>query len=577
MWIRLFFRRALLGLLLILPAVAPAAAQSGRPAAVLILAPYDQLRSDFLYLAKLAGQDKYAALIEQTDEQTGNGGQRGIDRKKPMGGYGWVGPQGDDSIFVLLIPVTDQAAFIDLLGIFDIRFTKGDDGVYSANLEKSPDPVYLRFANGYAYITRRDKRVLADDRLLAPGDVVAGPGCGDTTGQLCWNGSEALLTLNVDRIPDAFKDRLVAQVEQGQEAALFGNAPERETEMQRKYRLMFLDAFAKKLKTDFSEGGEISERLDFDRAAGEIALTMRSTAKPGTAMAARVQELAQVRSITAGLIKKDAVASGTAYVSGPEFHGLFGSKLDDLRAEALVKAKDDSERSALNTAFDAFAPTLKSAEFDGTFNLQGPDGNGFCTLVGGVSLKDGAKVEQAFRRWVPKEPAVTEVRFDVDRVGPVGIHRLFVAKMDNDGHRHIFGDNTVHVAFRDDAVFFAMGSGGLSAIKDALAVAPSTGKVMDLQIIASRLAPLTAEPMFLEVARKVFADKKDGNDRFRLTLEGGDASTLRLTAGAKFVEYASQFMSAAFKLRPAAAVCDPPGVTGPGGDCVLPPVLPVEK
>ena len=47
----------------------------------------------------------------------------------------------------------------------------GDD-LYRVNVEKTPDPVYLRFANGYAYAAARDRSALDKDRLLAPGVVM---------------------------------------------------------------------------------------------------------------------------------------------------------------------------------------------------------------------------------------------------------------------------------------------------------------------------------------------------------------------------------------------------------------------
>jgi hypothetical protein len=539
---RSFFPTALLGLMLILPVVAPAAAQSGKPAVVLTLAPYDQLRSDFFYLSRLAGQDLYAVQLDMLIElRTGNTGLRGVDRKKPMGGYGWIGPRGDDSAFVLLIPVTDQATFLDLLGNFNIRPAMGGDGVYSADVEKIRDPVYLRFANGYAYITTRDKRVLADDRLLAPDNVLAGPGCANATGQPCRNGSEVSLTLNIDRIPDAFREQVMTQFERGMEEAQARNPPRFETEWQRKFRVAVMNEISGSVRRDLSEAGEISLRLDLDRAAGEIALIMRSAARPGTSMAARIREVAQARSVTAGLIDKDAAISGTVQIIVPErLREIFGPVLDGARAEALTKAKDESERAAVAATFDAFMPTLKSTEFDGTFNLLGPGANGLYTFVGGVRLKDGARLEQAFRRQAPNDPA-TDVRLDVDRVGTVSIHRLLLApKMDSDGRR-IFGDNTMHVAFRDDAMFFAIGSGGLGAIKDALTVAPSIGKAMDFQMTLSQILPLAGQPGVQELVRKIFADKKDGDDRIRLTVEGGDASTMRLIVKTKLIEYLGRF------------------------------------
>jgi hypothetical protein len=105
-------------------------------------------------------------------------------------------------------------------------------------------------------------------------------------------------------------------------------------------------------------------------------------------------------------------------------------------------------------------------------------------------VRDGARLERVLRETPPKDPTV-EVRFDVEKVGPVGIHRVTL-KMDDDARR-VFGDNPVYLAFRDDAVLFTAGPRGLGLLKDTLEVAPASGKVMQLQVAASRLAPLAKQ------------------------------------------------------------------------------------
>jgi hypothetical protein len=62
---------------------------------------------------------------------------------------------------------------------------------------------------------------------------------------------------------------------------------------------------------------------------------------------------------------------------------------------------------------------------------------------------------------------------------------------------------------------------------------------MQLQVAASRLAPLTQERVAQEIARNVFGDDLDG-DRLRLTLDGGKALTLRLSMTTKLIEYTSR-------------------------------------
>jgi hypothetical protein len=568
------FRLALLALMLFLPAVASADNQEGgkpapvvvapdvlapvlgKPALILSLASYDQLRSDFLYLARLAGQDDAAEQLDRLIEaQTGDRGLAAIDRNKRMGAYGWIGPNGDDSSVVLLVPLADKNAFLNLLENFNITATRDGDGVYSAAVERVPDPVYFRFANGYAYVTARDRSVLDEDRLLSPRAVLAEQGCagatdadqksgnladypgkGNQADQFCPH-VELSLIVNIDRIPTEFKDLALGELDLQLDDARERNAPRFETEWQRKIRLATIDEIASAIKTLLYEGGETSLRVDLDRKAGDAALTVSVEGKAGSAMAAAIQELGQIRSTTAGLLSKDAAVNGEMSFSLPEkLRERFVAMIDDGRRQALAKARDRTERTALTTTFDAFMPTLKAAELDWTFSLQDSGNDGLYTFIGGLKVRDGARLERVFRETPPKDPTI-EVRLDVKKVGPVGIHRVTL-KMDDDVRR-VFGDSPVYLAFRNDAVLFTVGARGLALIEEALAVAPATGKVMQLQVAASRLAPLAKQRVAQEIARRVFGDDVDG-DRLRLTLEGGKALTLRLSMTTKLIEYTSR-------------------------------------
>jgi hypothetical protein len=560
MWKRLFFRTALLGLMLILPAVAPAADDpAGKPAMIMSVASYEQLRANVFYLARLAGQDEAAVLLDAQIEAQAGDGLAGIDRKKPAGAYGWVGPHGDDSAFVLLVPVADQAAFIRLLEHFNITARLGGDGIYNANVERVPDPVFFRFADGYAYVTIRDKSVLADSRLLPPGDVLAGQGCsgrdqkpgslvdywsqGSLVDPLCRNPETSVLSLtfNVDRVPDEFKDMLLEEIDLELSIAKVRDAPLFETELQKKFRLLTLDEIAKGIRTLFREGGESSVRLDLDRRAGDIALIYSVEGKPGSTMAAAIQDLADSRSTMAGLTRKDAAFNLQVNERVPEkMREMFGTLIEEGRQQGLANAKDPADRAALIAVLDAIMPTAKAAELDYAVSMLGPGRDGLYTIVAGLKVKDGGKLEQAVRATVStqKAPPGTEIAFDVDKAGPVGVH-MVTFKPDEDWRR-IFGDGPLYFAFRDDAVLLAVGADGLGVLKDDLTVAPAMGKVMDMQFAVSRLTPLSKDRKgeAKEIARRVFTDERD--DRFRMTLEGGKAMKLRLAMKTKLIEYFSR-------------------------------------
>lgn len=566
-------RIALTSLMLILPAAAsaqqggvPVAGTQalGKPALILSLASYGQLRGGLLYLAGLAGQDDAAARLDVLiNAATGGSGLDGIDQNKPFGAYGWVGAHGDDSAVVVLVPVADQDAFLGLLARLNITPMKGDDGVYSASVNGISEPVYLRFADGYAYVTARDKRVVDADKLLPPGAVLTGEGCigsagaerklsgaaddgakGSTDSHVidrpCPNSESGILSLilNIERVPDEFKELVLDEVVRRLAEVRETNAPRVETEWQRKFRLATFDRVARNMRTQLYEGGEVSLRYDLDRKTGNMTLTLSTAGKAGTATAAAIRNLGQTTSTTAGLLRDDAAMNVemNGAVAADE-REMFDALLDDARQQALSTARSEIERLTMATVFEALMPTLKAGEIDATFNLLGPDSDGLYAFSGGVKVREGRRLENIFRQTLPKD-AATDVTFDVEKVGRVGIHRVTL-RLDDEARR-VFGDNYLYLAFRDDAVFVTGGSRGLALLKEALAVAPvTTGKVMEVQIAASRLAPLNKVRAAQDVAREVFGDDRDG-DRLRLTLEGGDAATLRLSMTAKLIEYMSR-------------------------------------
>ncbi len=568
--LRRLFGTALLGLMLIVPAVALSA---DKPAIILSLAPYDELRRDFFYIAGLTGQDESAVLLDQVIEaRAGSNGRNGIDRNRSMGAYGWLGSQvGEKPPLVLLVPVADPDAFLGLLANFDVRTERGRDGVYSANVENLPDPVYFRFANSYVYVTAGDRSVLDEDRLLAPGDVLAaGPGCqprGDSsqplTGNLANDSTQPSpggppcraptlsLVTYIDRIPDGLKYQLLQEFDDQLVVAKLRDAPPLETEWQKKLRLATMDEVANAFRTFLNEGGETSLRLDLDRRAGEASLTVSVEGAPQSTMAAAIRELGQATSSTAGLRRTDAAMSLALNIALPErLRALFGAVLDEGERDALAKSGNATDREIAATMFEGLMPTLKATELDWTFNLLGPGSDGLYAIAAGVRIKDGAGLERAMRAAVAKDPTAN-VAWDVEREGSVGIHR--VTPRGNEDARRILGDKPVYFAFRDDVLLVASGARGLDLIREALAVAPATGKVVEMQVAVARLMPATKNPAAnpatvaaaAELARRMFGDDAGDGDRLNLTLEGGKAMTLRLGMKTKLIEFVARLGQAA--------------------------------
>src|SRR5262245_9496967 len=96
------------------PVRAPAA-DTG-PSPVVRVRALESLAEDIKYLAGLVGQEEGVKELDAKLRQL-----PGIDLKKPLGAYAFVSPGIVDSGFAVLVPVTDEKAFVGLLGMFGFQ------------------------------------------------------------------------------------------------------------------------------------------------------------------------------------------------------------------------------------------------------------------------------------------------------------------------------------------------------------------------------------------------------------------------------------------------------------------------
>ena len=558
---------ALAGLVM-LPVLASAEDAGGRaavpdaPAVVVRLAAASELEESLVYLARLAGAEEPDRLRDRLiAAATAGRGLAGIDRLRPAGGYGFIGPHGDDGAVVLIVPVADERAFVDLLeGGLHLALQAGGDGVYTAGAVELPglkaEPVYVRIESGWAFVTVRDRGALARGRLLPPEAVLAGARCagggeprsGDVASAApvgdgpnavrgCEHPATGLVsvTVNVDRIPRTFKEVVLGQLDAGLAQAK-RDAPAFGTEGLWPFLAGIVDEIAASMATQLFEGAETSLRIDLDRRLGVVTLTVRIAARPGTAMAAAIAAFGQSTSVTAGLLRPGAAVAGALnVVMLRRERELLSGLVDGVRRSALAASGGELERIAVGTAFDTLRPTLEAGEIDLAFDLLGPGSDGLYSFIGAVKVRNGATLQRVFRLAPPRSP-VTDARF-VGTVAGSGVHRLTVDL--DEPFRRVFGGNTAYLGFRDDAVFVAAGPRALGLVRETLPLGPVTApRIGELRIAADRLMPLSGDPALQDLARSVLGSAKGGG-AIRLKVEGGATLTLKLSMPAKLIEFAS--------------------------------------
>jgi hypothetical protein len=522
-------RFLLLAAVLALPILArPAGAAEDKPTVVIRVNSLDSLTADARFVVTAAGREELADQIEGLlKAKTGPNGLEGIDTKRPLGLYGQLGPMGVDSKAVLLLPIADEKSFLDMLTRLDFGPEKAEGGAYKVSLPKVPQPVYFRFANKYLYAALSPESV-AKDKLLDPAVVLPA----DRIGALS-------ATLNLDQVPAKLKELALTSAE-----LRLANEKEKkqpgETERQRALRVAILDEVAAQYKALLDEGGELDARLDVDRKAGELALAVSLSAKPGSKLAGSLADLGSSPSVGASLPAAKTAVRAVVNLTLPEpVRKALRPALDDGFQKAVAKEADADRRKALERLFQSLGPTIQAGALDAGFDVRGPDGKVY-TMVSALRLKDGANVEKALRAVVKTLPEGAEnflgLKFDAEKAGSVGIHQLNPPNRD-EGAKRLFGEAPFYFAFRDDALLIAAGKDGLAAIKEAAAAAPKAGTAFRAEVALAALAPLLAQQHKAapEAAKQAFTEA--GSDRVVVTLAGGKALRLRATMKAPVVRF----------------------------------------
>jgi hypothetical protein len=527
-------RRALpLLCLLLVPASLQAQGRTAPPSVVVRFSSIDSLIDHVRFLASLAGQKDAARQIEGLIKQkTGDKGLEGVDARRPFGFYGRVGKDLDDISGALLIPIADERAFLNLLQNLSVQTVKGEGGIYSIKTN-TPVDAYLRFANKYAYVTALNPKALDDKNLLDPAMVLAGKPT-----------SALLLTIQLDQVPEAAKAITTAQAEQVLQELQDLKVPG-ETPAQKSFRVAALKEVIRLIALVLKDGKELKAEVDLDQRSGDLAATFSLSGLSGSEMAAGIEAVATNSSLFAGLLKKGAAVSGMGHVKLPEaLASALGDAAQDAKAMAVNSIQDVGKKQQAESLFKVLIPTLRAGDFDGALVMtsQGKQ----LTVLGATKVKNGDELGKTVRELVAGSmkdlpPALRDkIKLDVGTVGATKIHKLELPVEDQGSKmvQKVFGEASLYVAFRNDAMFFSLGKDGLQSIKDAIPVKATGSTPMFLyEVDIAQLATL-APPDQADKARKIFPGGQGGI--VRLTVQGGRALTVRLDTKVSVLQYLGQ-------------------------------------
>ncbi len=517
-----------LAALLLLPAGLRAA---DKPTVVVRLASVDSLAARGKYLAKLIDRvDEFDQVEGFLKAFTGPKGIEGLDTTKPLGLYGKPGPNGLDSEIVVMVPVADSDKILDFLKKQNITWDKLQNGAYKIDVTGSPLPGYLRFANGYGYFTVQDDAYIDPKKLADPKTLFP-------AGQI----GLATVLFDLEQIPPGMK-ALALEAIQNEFTKQKENLPENMPEAEKQGQLVGMELAANLMKSLINEGGPLTLQLDLNEAKQQVSVTASFAAQANSALAKSLADLGKAPSVAAGAIPTGGIFSGVLNTSLPaKARELLVGQTEKNLQKDLEKITDPRAKAAVKALADGLLPTLKAGDVDLGLALVPAEGGKYI-MVTTARVAQGSGLEKAFKTAVGQmeenEKRAVGLTLDLDKVDGVNIHGAKAPKLDPDGKR-LFGEGTMHFAFRDNAVIFAFGNGSLGAVRTALANKPRPAGIASGSINLARVVGLLppdqakkAEPLF----KKVFGANPAGGDTIRATLDGGKELKLELTVPAAIIQ-----------------------------------------
>jgi hypothetical protein len=520
---------------LLAASAAARAADTNEPRAPTLLVrikSIDDLIADGKYLARLGGEEDRASQVHGfLQSMVGDKGLEGIDVKRPLGLFGTLNGEPGGAA---LVPVVDDKAVLSLLERFGIKAEKDKDDIYAVSSENFPIPVpvYLRFANKYAYVAVQSKSLLTKGNLPDPEKLLAG------------SRATASAAFRLDQVPEGFKQFALAHVElrlsEQQEKEIPG-----ETKAQRALRAQIVKNLSKQLASVIREGGALNVFFDVDRTAQQLVVEATLTGKHDSALRTTIQDLGQATSLFGGWHADNAAVNLRATLTLPEsIRKALGPVITEGIRKETEKEADEAKRERARKFLEALEPTLRAGEIDVALSLRGPSTDKHYAFVAGAKVKDGKAIDAAFQEAVQGLPEgeKANVKLNAETVQGATVHRLDMQKALDDEGRRLLGENPFFLAMRADSVVIAGGEGGLTALKEALAAEPKAGAKLLVEVSMAKLAPLLsrgnakAQEKLDKTVQESFKGGSDA-DKLRLTVEGGESLKLRLTLKADALKF----------------------------------------
>ena len=502
-----------------------------KPILVVSLAGYQRIMDDLAYVGKLSDSPDLAKNLEgMITFFTQGQGLAGLDKTKPWG----LAASTDGLSFQLLafIPVNDLKKLLDALSGF-LGDPDKEDGVYKLQVPGLPIPLYIKEANGFAYISQ-DAGGLSN----VPKDPVKLLGGLDKQ-------YDVAIRLSVQNIPEVFRQLAIDQIKMGVEGSL--EQTPGETDEQYEQRSKLTQQQMDTLVTTLNELDEVTLGLSIDESAKRTYFDLSLTAAEGTPTAKQFTSMPAGPSKFAGFLMDGTVA--TLHInskSSPDNASQTQAMLGSLRTQVLSQIDESipgndqvrgTVKDVVGQILDVVDDTVKGGVFNGGAVVVG---DGPYTLAAGGLVSDGSRLESVVKKLADlakSDPGFPQdaLKLNADKYKGLTFHTLTVDVPDDldnaETIEKLIGDKAViTVATGKQSAFFAIGSKGIETIKKVVdkseGITETTDKPFEVNVSLAPVVKLFSEmpdanPILASIAAGL---KESGKDKVQLSsqpIKGG--------------------------------------------------------
>ncbi|WP_186767395.1 hypothetical protein [Blastopirellula retiformator] len=426
--------------------------------AVVSVAPFAKVLGDVQYLTEIADHDEIGLTVAMMSAPL----TQGIDKNRPIGVV--VRTDGQEFNYVGFIPVTNLKALLILLEDQVGEPQDMGDGVF---VLEGPLPIYYKEVEGWAFVAQ-DKASLADVPAKPAALLANLPTDYDVAAKV-----------NLNNIPELFRDMLIAQMKSGIELTLEQEPGESDEDFAQRRQMVQLQVA--QLERLLNEIEDLAIGWNVDKEAGKTYIDVTYNVAPGSKIA---EQLAMNKGVTSDftgfMINSSA---GTLHVTSkiaPEEIDNTVKQLNAGRQKAFLEIEnnpdlDEKARDAatrlVDLSIDTFVETIKAGKFDMGMTVDLAPNK--MTFLMGAFVADGKRVEDGFKeilKMVEDQPDFPGVKWNADSHQGVDFHVIEgPVPATEEEARKLFGEKLIIVlGIGEKSAYLSVGNDAIAKLKKVI-------------------------------------------------------------------------------------------------------------